>query len=78
VKHTYSVHVAQIQGVVLAKETAELIPNGARPVKVQMLEVLSKFWNEDPPNVCREKGLLLSFVYKFDRVAHWYCYRPPK
>jgi len=33
VKHTYSVHVAQIQGVVLAKETAELIPNGARPVK---------------------------------------------
>jgi hypothetical protein len=28
--------------------------------------------------VCRKKGLLLSFVYKFGRVARWCCLLPPK
>ncbi len=31
-----------------------------------------------PINVCGEKGLLLSFVYKFGRVAHWRNKFPPK
>jgi hypothetical protein len=29
-------------------------------------------------NLCREIGLLLSFVYLFGQVAHWCCYLAPR